>query len=107
MQCILPSTLKSNQLTRSFKEKKESFDQEFIELARSVYMYNDKRAEIKRQINLITNSDIRLADPGEFTKRAFLNNRIDLTKAEAVADVINSRTEASFRGGRNQRDGLL
>jgi len=56
---------------------------------------------------LITNSDVRLADPGEFTKRAFLNNRIDLAKAEAVADVINSRTEASFRGARNQLDGLL
>jgi tRNA modification GTPase len=56
---------------------------------------------------LITNSDIRLAEPGEFTKRAFLNNRIDLAKAEAVADVINSRTEASFRGARNQLDGFL
>lgn len=56
---------------------------------------------------LITNSEVRLAEPGEFTKRAFLNNRIDLTKAEAVADVINSRTEASFRGARNQLDGLL
>ncbi len=56
---------------------------------------------------LITNSDLRLAEPGEFTKRAFLNNRIDLTKAEAVADVINSRTEASLRGARNQLDGLL
>lgn len=56
---------------------------------------------------LITNSDIRLAEPGEFTKRAFLNNRLDLAKAEAVADVINSRTEASFRGARNQLDGLL
>ena len=56
---------------------------------------------------LITNSDVRLAEPGEFTKRAFLNNRIDLAEAEAVADVINSRTEASFRGARNQLDGLL
>jgi tRNA modification GTPase len=56
---------------------------------------------------LITSSDVRLAEPGEFTKRAFLNNRIDLAKAEAVADVINSRTEASFRGARNQLDGLL
>jgi tRNA modification GTPase len=56
---------------------------------------------------LISNSDLRLADPGEFTKRAFLNNRIDLAKAEAVADVINSRTEAAFRGARNQLDGLL
>lgn len=56
---------------------------------------------------LIASSDVRLAEPGEFTKRAFLNNRIDLAKAEAVADVINSRTEASFRGARNQLDGIL
>jgi len=56
---------------------------------------------------LIENSEVRLAEPGEFTKRAFLNNRIDLAKAEAVADVISSRTEASFRGARNQLDGLL
>lgn len=51
--------------------------------------------------------NMRLAEPGEFTKRAFLNNKIDLAKAEAVADVINSRTEASLRGARNQLDGLL
>jgi tRNA modification GTPase len=56
---------------------------------------------------LLNNSDLRLAEPGEFTKRAFLNNRVDLAKAEAVADVINSRTEASFRGARNQLDGFL
>ncbi len=56
---------------------------------------------------LISNSDVRLAEAGEFTKRAFLNSRIDLAKAEAVADVISSRTEASFRGARNQLDGLL
>jgi tRNA modification GTPase len=56
---------------------------------------------------LIADPDVRLAEPGEFTKRAFLNNRLDLTKAEAVADVINSRTEASFRGARNQLNGLL
>lgn len=56
---------------------------------------------------LISTSNIRLAEPGEFTKRAFLNNRLDLAEAEAVADVINSRTEASLRGARNQLDGML
>ncbi len=56
---------------------------------------------------LITYPDVRLAEAGEFTKRAFLNNKLDLTKAEAVADIINSRTEASYRGARNQLDGLL
>lgn len=50
---------------------------------------------------------IRIAEPGEFTRRAFLNGRIDLAQAEAVVDVINSRTEASLRGARNQLDGLL
>jgi tRNA modification GTPase len=63
---------------------------------------------IEKIIELFINEeDIRLAEPGEFTKRAFLNNRIDLAKAEAVADVIGSRTEASYRGARNQLDGLL
>jgi tRNA modification GTPase len=56
---------------------------------------------------LIQSNDVRLAEAGEFTKRAFLNNRIDLAKAEAVADIINSRTEASLRGARNQLDGFL
>lgn len=56
---------------------------------------------------LIQNPDLRFAEPGEFTKRAFLNNRLDLAKAEAVADVISSRTEASLRGARNQLDGFL
>jgi tRNA modification GTPase len=58
-------------------------------------------------IQLLTANNVRLAEPGEFTKRAFLNNRIDLLQAEAVADVIKSRTEAALRGSRNQLDGLL
>jgi tRNA modification GTPase len=56
---------------------------------------------------LLNNENIRAADPGEFTKRAFLNNRIDLAQAEAVADLINSRTVSSLRGARNQLNGLL
>ncbi len=56
---------------------------------------------------LILKNDVRLAEPGEFTRRAFLNGKIDLTQAEAVIDLINSRTEASLRGARNQLDGIL
>lgn len=55
----------------------------------------------------ILQQDVRLAEPGEFTKRAFINGKIDLSQAEAVVDVINSRTQASLRGARNQLDGLL
>ena len=56
---------------------------------------------------LIKIDRVRIAEPGEFTKRAFLNNRIDLSQAEAVLDIINARTDASLRGSRNQLDGLL
>lgn len=56
---------------------------------------------------LLRNSKIRAAEPGEFTKRAFLNNRLDLAQAEAVADLISSRTTTSLRGARNQLNGLL
>lgn len=55
----------------------------------------------------LVQQNVRLADPGEFTKRAFLNGRIDLSQAEAVIDVINSRTNASLKGARNQLDGVL
>ncbi|KAF0151109.1 MAG: tRNA modification gtpase trme [Ignavibacteria bacterium] len=61
----------------------------------------------QKVISILLNEDVRLAEPGEFTKRAFLNGKIDLAQAEAVADVINSRTEVSLRGARNQLDGIL
>jgi tRNA modification GTPase len=61
----------------------------------------------KKIIELLLSLDIRIAEPGEFTKRAFLNGKIDLAQAEAVVDVINSRTEVSLKGARNQLDGLL
>jgi len=49
----------------------------------------------------------RLAEPGEFTKRAFLNGRIDLTKAEAVIDIINSKTDLAHNQALNRLSGRL
>ena len=49
----------------------------------------------------------RAAEPGEFTRRAFLNGKLDLTQAEAVAEVIRSATAASLRGARNRLNGAL
>ena len=49
----------------------------------------------------------RLAEPGEFTKRAFLNGRIDLVEAEAVMDLVNSKTEKARVQAINQLDGRL
>jgi len=49
----------------------------------------------------------RLAEPGEFTKRAFLNGRIDLAQAEAVVDIIRSKTKESLRIATGQLDGRI
>ena len=48
-----------------------------------------------------------LAEPGEFTKRAFLNGRLDLSQAEAVIDIINSKTDKEAQIGENQLEGRL
>ena len=53
---------------------------------------------INPQTQLPTLPGIRLAQPGEFTKRAFLNGKIDLVQAEAIADLIDASTEAAARG---------
>ena len=62
---------------------------------------------VSRILSLVLTEGARLADPGEFTKRAFLNGRIDLVQAEAVMDVISSRTDASLALAQHQREGLL
>lgn len=49
----------------------------------------------------------RVAEPGEFTKRAFLNGRIDLTQAEAVADLIHAQTELALAAAQEQLEGKL
>ena len=56
---------------------------------------------------LAADSDVRLADPGEFTKRAFLNGRIDLTQAEAVIDLLNARTREGVQLATAQLQGGL
>jgi len=62
---------------------------------------------VSRILSLVTSEGARLAEPGEFTKRAFLNGRIDLVQAEAIMDVISSRTEAALALAQHQREGLL
>lgn len=62
---------------------------------------------VKKILNLLLDNGATLAEPGEFTKRAFLNGRIDLSQAEAVLDIINSTNELSQAQGINQLNGLL
>jgi len=58
-------------------------------------------------LQTVLDSGARLAEPGEFTKRAFLNGRIDLTQAEAVIDLIQSKTQRSLELANRQRSGQL
>ena len=62
---------------------------------------------INRVLQLVLRMGARLADPGEFTKRAFLNGRIDLSQAEAVMDLIRAKTDKSMQLAMRQLDGQL
>lgn len=58
-------------------------------------------------LQLLLSHGARLAEPGEFTKRAFLNGRIDLTQAESVMDLIRAKTDRAMQAAVNQLDGNL
>ncbi len=62
---------------------------------------------VKLVLDTLLETGARLAEPGEFTRRAFLNGRIDLTQAEAVADLIHSRTELALAAANEQLAGKL
>jgi tRNA modification GTPase len=62
---------------------------------------------LRAALKAVLAAGARLAAPGEFTKRAFLNGRIDLTQAESVIDVIRSKTEASLKVAMSQLGGSL
>lgn len=62
---------------------------------------------VKRIMDLLLMLDIRVAEPGEFTKRAFLNGRIDLSQAEGVMDLIRSKSDRAFSIALKQVGGSL
>lgn len=62
---------------------------------------------VNRVLELVLNAGARLAEPGEFTKRAFLNGRIDLSQAEAVMDLIRAKTDRAMGVALDQMEGRL
>ena len=62
---------------------------------------------MQKILELLLQNGARLAEPGEFTKRSFLNGRIDLSQAEAVIDLIQSKTDVSMQSAVNQLGGRL
>lgn len=86
-------------------EGKEKIDEVFLSIFRSPKSFTTEdiveisvhggSASVNKVMELVLSNGARLAEPGEFLKRAFLNGRIDLTQAEAVGDLINAQTESS------------
>ncbi|MBM7700733.1 tRNA uridine-5-carboxymethylaminomethyl(34) synthesis GTPase MnmE [Kurthia huakuii] len=62
---------------------------------------------VNRVLQLVLRNGARMAEPGEFTKRAFLNGRIDLSQAEAVMDLIRAKTDRAMNVALGQMDGKL
>nr|WP_074351803.1 tRNA uridine-5-carboxymethylaminomethyl(34) synthesis GTPase MnmE [Proteiniborus sp. DW1] len=62
---------------------------------------------VRRILEVVLENGARLAERGEFTKRAFLNGRIDLSQAEAVMDLISAKTDTSFDVSLNQLEGSI
>jgi len=62
---------------------------------------------LEKALELVLREGARMAAPGEFTRRAFINGRIDLTQAEAVADLINAKTMASLEIAHQQLRGMF
>lgn len=62
---------------------------------------------LRKTLSLVLRKGARLAEPGEFTKRAFLNGRLDLSQAEAVIDMIRAKTDKSFDVAVSQLEGRL
>ena len=98
-------------------DKTEVVDEVILALMRSPRSYTKEDiveinchggiVALRRVLGLVMENGCRLASPGEFTKRAFLNGRIDLAQAEAVLDVIRAKTDSALKIGEEQLKGRL
>ena len=96
------SSVLDNVLVSYFKAPKSYTGEDIIEIN------SHGGVEITREIlELVLESGAELAEPGEFSKRAFINGKIDLSEAEAVIDLINSKTKTEARIASNQINGDL
>jgi tRNA modification GTPase len=95
----------------------DEIDEVLVAVMRSPYTYTREdvveinchggMVTLRKTLELVLRSGVRLAEPGEFTKRAFLNGRIDLSQAEAVLDLIKAKTDESRRIAIGQLQGGL
>lgn len=114
------SDIPSNKITHGFikdSSTNEIVDEVLVSLMRSPNTYTAEdiveinchggMLVLRKTLELLIKNGAKLAEPGEFTKRAFLNGRIDLSKAEAVLDLIKAKTDESSRIALQQLRGKL
>ena len=99
------------------KEKEKNIDEVLLSVMKAPNSYTKEdvveinahsgQVALNEILKLIIKKGARLAQPGEFTKRAFINGRIDLTQAEAVIDIINARTVKSLEIANSQIAGKM
>ena len=90
-------------ITTFYKAPKSFTGEDMVEIST-----HGSRAVIKELIRTLTfKNKARLAVPGEFTRRAFENNKLDLTQVEAVADIVNAETEIQRKQAINQLSGCF
>jgi len=119
---MLPSSFKSftvhhGWIMKPAGKSDESIDEVLLTVMRAPNSYTREdvveischggMVPLKVITELIVGEGARLAEPGEFTKRAFLNGRIDLTQAEAILDIIHARTNAFLKVSAGQLKGEL
>ena len=98
-------------------ENETMIDEVMVSIMKAPYSYTtEDTVEInchggvfmmKKIMDIVLSAGARTAQPGEFTKRAFLNGRIDLSKAEAVMDIINSKNEFALKSSVKQLKGSV
>ena len=98
-------------------EKEQVLDEVLVMLMRGPHSYTGEDTveidchggvlAVKRVLEAVLHAGARIADPGEFTKRAFLNGGIDLSQAEAVMDVISAKSEYALQSSVSQLQGSV
>lgn len=99
------------------KETEQVLDEVLVMLMRGPHSYTGEDTveidchggvlAVKRVLEAVVHAGARIAEPGEFTKRAFLNGRIDLSQAEAVMDVISAKSEYALQSSVSQLQGSV
>ncbi len=108
---------KAKNQNKKFKKPDEFIDEVILTVMRVPRSYTKEDVveinchggivALRRVMDLILENGARLAQPGEFTKRAFLNGRIDLAQAEAVLDIIRAKTDSALKAATAQLEGGL